>query len=92
MAEKIGKACVMESKCKTEFSSQDGGLSCLRSLPAHEVAGCTAARVGVQASDGLIADATFPPIDGYSIKCPILEVLLTATTHFELHHNLDFNV
>ena len=80
MAEKIGTSCLMKSRCKGENSARDGGLACLRGLPAQEVVGCTAAAaMDVRASDGLLADWTFHAIDGYAIKCPILEVSRTRT-------------
>ena len=74
------------SRCKGESSAHDGGLACLRSLPAKEVIGCTAAAAmaNAPASDGLLADWTFPAIDGYAIKCPILEVSIPQTLSLAL--------
>ena len=85
-AEKLGSNCLKNSKSAALKKCQAASdkVACMRALPAAEVVGCTGAgapHLQVKPSDGLFADFTFPNIDGYALKCPILEAFAATDGH-----------
>ena len=74
-AEKIGTKCLKTKPSLRKCRSAKGGvLACMRSLPVEDVLTCQASLLEPEAADGLFKDFTYPCVDGYAIKCPILEV------------------
>ena len=85
-AEKLGSNCLTNSKSAglKKCQAASDKVACMRALPAAEVVGCTGAgapHLQVKESDGLFADWTFPNIDGYALKCPILEAFAATDGH-----------
>ena len=56
----------------------------MRGLPVEDVLTCQASLLKPEAADGLFKDFTYPCIDGYAIKCPILEVSIPQTLSLTL--------